>query len=335
MARLKALIWMKPYALRQVLSEEELARLRGLVEVVDIRQDESPTDESLRDPRLAGVEVILSSWGMPVLNERMLEALPSLRAVFHAAGTVKSFVTEAMWQRGVRVFSAADMNAVPVAEFTYSMVVLSLKRVWARITEQREQGIYGREDPYLTGSFRSTVSLLGMGRTGRRVREDLRRLDVEVLAFDPMLSETEAEQLGVTLVSLEDAFRRGQVVSCHIPLLPETVAMLRREHFIAMRPGATFINTARGKIVDEPGLIAALRQRPDLWAVLDVLAHEPPPPGAVLPTLPNVIVTPHVAGSLAGECRRMSQAMIEELTLFIEGAPSTREVERELLTVCA
>lgn len=326
---------MKTDAYRQVMSDVELKRLRELVDVVAIRHDEQPSDESLSDPRLAEVEIILSGWGMPRVTDRILRALPALKAIFHAAGSVKPFATEEMWARDVRVASAVDANARPVSEFTFSMIVLSLKRAWSRITAQRELGLYLPDDPHLVGVYGSTIALLGLGRTGRLVREQIARLDVRVIAYDPLVSRAEAARLGVELVSLEDAFARAHVVSCHIPLLDTTVGMLRREHFAAMRPGATFVNTARGAIVREDDLADVLESRPDLWAVLDVLAIEPPPENARLPALPNVIVTPHIAGSLGPECRRMASSMLDEIERYVSGRELRAEVRRSQLSVCA
>lgn len=326
---------MKPDAYRQVVSAAELKRLRELVDLVDIRHDEEPSDESLLDPRLAATEIILSGWGLPRMTPRVLRALSSLKVIFHAAGSVKSFATEEMWNRDIRVASAVDVNARPVGEFTFSMIVLSLKRAWPRITAQRELGLYLPDDPHLVGTYGSTVALLGLGRTGRLVREQISRLDVRVIAYDPLVSSEEAARLGVELVSLEEAFARAHVVSCHIPLLDETVGMLRREHFAAMRPGATFINTARGAIVREDDLAEVLQTRPDLWAVLDVLAVEPPAENARLPAMPNVIVTPHIAGSLGPECRRMAEAMLEEIERHVSGRELRAEVCRSQLAVCA
>jgi phosphoglycerate dehydrogenase-like enzyme len=333
--RPKALLWMKPYAFSQVISDEEIFQLRELVDLVDIRQDERPTDESLADPCLAEVEILLTGWGNPRMDARMLEALPSLRAIFHAAGSVKPFVTDEMWDRGIRVFSAAGMNAKPVGEFTYAMIVLALKRVWPRVAAQRESGLYVPDDPYLAGGYGTTVGLLGLSKTGRVVREQLRGMDVHILAYDPLVSKEEAAALGVELLSLEEVFARAHVVSCHIPLLDSTRGMLRREHFSLMRPGATFINTARGAIVNETELAEVLRERTDLWALLDVLAVEPPPPGALLPKLPNVVITPHLAGSLGPECLRMSRAMISEIERYLSNEPLECEVLRVQLPVCA
>ncbi len=333
--RLKAIVWMKPYAFDQVLSHSEIEGLREVVDVLDIRQDEFPTDESLEDPRLCQAEIILSSWGLPRMDARMLSALPSLRAIFHAAGSIKSFVTDELWDRGIRVSSAAEINARPVGEFTFSMIVLSLKRVWPRVMAQRESGLYLPEDPLLVGAAGSTVGLLGLSRTGRLVREQIRRLDVSVIAYDPLVSAAEAAALDVELVSLDEVFARSHVVSCHIPLLDETIGLLRREHFATMRPGATFINTARGAIVREDELADVLASRPDLWALLDVLTVEPPAPDAILPAMPNVVVTPHLAGSLGPECLRMSRAMIEEIDRFAAGQSLRGEFVRTQLAICA
>ncbi|MEZ4637911.1 MAG: NAD(P)-dependent oxidoreductase [Caldilineaceae bacterium] len=122
------------------------------------------------------------------------------------------------------------------------------------------------------------------------------------------------------LCSLEDVFRRADVVSLHAPWLDETVGLLHGHHFAAMKQDATFINTACGAIVREDEMIAVLQDRPDLWAILDVTYPEPPVPGSPLYTLPNVVLTPHIAGSLNNECRRMGRLTVEELRKFVNEA---------------
>jgi phosphoglycerate dehydrogenase-like enzyme len=161
------------------------------------------------------------------------------------------------------------------------------------------------------------------------VRERLRPFDLRVIAYDPFLSAAEAQSLGVEKVALDELFQRSDVVSLHTPWLKETEGMIRGEHFRAMRPGTTFINTARGAIVDEPGLIAALGERPDLTAVLDVTWPEPPVAGSPLYSLPNVILTPHIAGSQGNECRRMGRCMLEEYERWSRGEPVRWQISRE------
>jgi len=170
---------------------------------------------------------------------------------------------------------------------------------------------------------------------GRRVCELLSAYDLKLLAYDPFVAPTEAAKLNVELCSLEEVFGRADVVSLHAPWLTETEGMITGAHFATMKPGASFINTSRGAIVREGEMIEVLRARPDLFAVLDVTYPEPPVPDSPLYTLPNVILTPHIAGSMDGECRRMGRYMVEELRRYVKGEPLRWSISRERAAVLA
>jgi phosphoglycerate dehydrogenase-like enzyme len=109
----------------------------------------------------------------------------------------------------------------------------------------------------------------------------------------------------------------------------ETEGMITGEHLAMMKPNATFINTARGAVVREDEMIEVLQQRPDLFAILDVTYPEPPEPGSPLYTLPNVVLTPHIAGSLDNECRRMGKYAVTELRRYLNGEPPLWGITRE------
>ncbi len=316
-----------------LFGEADLARLRRLVDVVEPALD-------ARQLRSAGenfsdVEGIISGWGMPPLDAALLRKLPRLRALFHAAGTIKCIATDASWKRGVRITSAAAENAIPTAEFAFAQIILSLKHAWARLFALREQRAYVQNDPLLPGCSGSTVGLLSLGKIGRLVARRLATLDVEVIAYDPTLSAAEAAAAGARLCSLDEVFAQADVVSCHMPLTARTAGTLRRRHFAAMKPGAAFINTARGGLVCERELVAVLRARPDLWAVLDVTDPEPPPRHSPLFTLTNVVLTPHIAGSSGPECRRLGAMMIREVARYLKRQPLTGEVRRKDLDLIA
>lgn len=316
-----------------LFGEEELARLRRLVSLIG-----PPVDARkllAGEQRDAEVDLIISSWGMPELNDAILASMPRLRAVFHAAGTIKSIATEASWERGIRISSAAIENAKPTAEFTFAQIILSLKRAWTSILKLREDGEYVQHHPSIRGCFGSTVGLLSLGNVGRLVAERLATLDVRVIAYDPIVSPGELEGLDVQLRPLEDVFATSDVVSCHMPLSPQTAGILGHELFTRMKQGATFINTARGALVNEVELVAVLRARPDLFAVLDVMESEPPRRGCALLELPNVVVTPHIAGSLGPECRRLGRMMVDEVERYLAGRPLVGEVRREELELIA
>lgn len=277
---------------------------------------------------LANVDVIFTGWGMAQLDAEFLAHAPRLRAVFHAAGTIRYFTTPESWARGIVVSTANEINAIPVAEYTLAAILFGLRHGWHHASAART---LGRLEPHqsIPGGYRSTVALLSLGAVGRLVRERLRPFDVRVLAYDPFCCAQEAATLGVELVSLDEAFRRADVVSLHTPLLPETEGLIRGAHFAAMKPRATFINTARGAVVHEPEMIAALQRRPDLQAVLDVTEPEPPVPNSPLYHLPNVVLTPHIAGTCEAEAPRLGRAMIDEFHRWRRGEPLHHGITEE------
>jgi phosphoglycerate dehydrogenase-like enzyme len=163
--------------------------------------------------------------------------------------------------------------------------------------------------------------------TGTHVAKLLQAFDVKVLACTSQ--KNKAIELGVEQCLLEDIFIRSDVVSLHTPWLRETEGMVKGEHFASMKQNATFINTARGAVVREEEMIDVLRRRPDLFAVLDVTCLEPPSPQSPLFSLPNVVLTPHIAGSMDAECRRMGRYMVNELKRYVTGEPLRWLITRE------
>ena len=332
MPKLKALYLLNEAAFDVIYGPDERADVAELVDVIAPLQTARNVAD---DPAiLADVDVILSGWGMPTMDEAFLAAAPNLKAVFYGAGSIKKIVTDAFWARRIPITSAYAANAVPVIEYTLAQILLSLKRTWHYMFAIRAQGQYIPRTP-VPGAYGSTVGLISLGMIGSGVAQKLQQFDVHVIAYDPFVTPARAAALGVELCSLEDVFRRADVVSLHAPWLDETVGMIQGDHFAAMKPDATFINTARGAIVREDEMIAVLQSRPDLWALLDVTYPEPPIPGSPLYTLPNVVLTPHIAGSLDNECRRMGRLAVEDLRKFVNGEALTWEIGREQAAIMA
>ena len=320
----KAIYLLKADAFPVVYNPADQRRIATLVDVV------APplTVETWRGcpAPLEEVEMIFAGWGTPRMDAPTLSLFPALRAVFNAAGTVKYLVSDAFWAQGVRVTSAAAMNAIPVAEFTLSQILFCLKHGWQRVFEARDHRTLPTTAPAPPGALGTTVGLISLSRTGQLVAQHLRRFDLNVIAYDPVFAPSRAAELGVRLCGLDEVFATADVVSCHAPLLPATTRLLRAEHFSAMKPGASFINTARGAIVHEAELLAVLSVRRDLFACLDVTDPEPPAAGSPLFTLPNIVVTPHIAGSLGAECNRLGRMMADELERYLAGQPLQGEV---------
>jgi len=299
-----------PGVLQQVWTTASLQKLDG---ILDLHHEVITTSELAKHRELlTDVEVILSTWSMPVLTEEELDYLPNLKVLFYAAGSVKNFALPLL-ARNITVVSAWAANAVPVAEFTLAQVFFALKSGWQHHRHFRaNQGPHGWTQLSLTGAYGATVGLVSLGMVGRRVIELLHPFDLNILVNDPYASQSLALELNVELTTLARVFTDSDVVSLHAPLLPETIGLITGEHLASMRPNATFINTARGKIVREQELIEVMRARPDLTAVLDVTCDEPPLNNSGLYDLPNVVLTPHIAGSKGNEVQRMADLMVEE-----------------------
>jgi len=281
---------------------------------------------------LAEVEVLFTGWDAPRLDGELLAKMPRLRAVFYGAGSIRPIASDALWERGILVASAAALNAQPVVEFTLGAILLSFKRAWHHARLVRAERGYEplRALPVPTG-WGATVGLVSLGLIGRRIAEQLRAHDVKVLAHDPLLEPAQFAALGATPVPLAEIFGRSDVISLHTPLLPETTGFIDAGLLARLRPGATLINTARGGLIREADLVATLRARPDVQAILDVTDPEPPPRDSPLYELPNVFLTPHIAGSIGAECRRMGRAMVEEFHRYARGEPLRHTVTREQL----
>ena len=309
---------------------------REVAALVDLYAPPQTADSIKADPSvLADADVIFSGWGAPVMDEAFLQAASKLRAVFYAAGSIRSFTTEAFWDRNIVVTSAYAANAIPVAEYTLSVILLSLKLFWRYSSEARMGHGWGDHTRPVPGSFKAKVGLVSCGMVARATLKFLESFDIERLVHCPFLSEAGARELNVRLCTLPELFREADVVSLHTPVLPATRGLITGRLISSMKPNATLINTARGAIIKQSEMIEVLRKRTDLTAVLDVTDPEPPAADCQLLALPNVVVTPHIAGSMGTEINRLGRYIVDELHRYIAGQPLKWQITRELAATLA
>lgn len=304
-----------------------MARLRAVAEVVSPTPISDPLSE--RDRKvLAETEVLLTGWGAPRLEGDVLAGAGRLRGVVHCAGSVKHFVSDELWQRGIPVSTAASVNAIPVAEYTLAAILFSGKQIGQieDVFRQVRGGWNGGMIPRGVGNFRRVVGIIGASRIGRRVMALLRHHDVDLLLFDEFVSREEAAELGARKVGLDELCATATIVSLHAPELPSTRHMIDAHRLALMADGTTFINTARGSLVDGEALERELVSG-RLNAVLDVTVPEPLPSTSPLYDLPNVTLTPHVAGSVGNELERIGIAALEEVERFARGEAFAHLVE--------
>ena len=281
-------------------------------------------------------EYIFSTWGMEHFDENEIkEYFPNAKCLFYSAGSVQHFAKEFL-NCNIRVFSAWKANAVPVAEYTYAQILLALKGFY-------QASLHAKKHYYKTtkysgncgGIYDAKVGIIGVGSIGKMVAEKLKANDVEVYYYDPYLPEDIANSLNIKLHTLEDIFRECDVITNHLANKEELTGILSEKLFDVMKPYATFINTGRGKQVDENGLVKAMKRVKTRTALLDVLTHEPLNPFSAVARCKNIIVTPHIAGSLGNEVVRMAEYMLGDAQRIDNGESPLYEVTIQMLKTMA
>ncbi|MBP2436367.1 hydroxyacid dehydrogenase [Microbacterium amylolyticum] len=315
------------------LSEEYLAHELASVGEVIATVDSFETPEAVA--ALERAEVLVTGWGTPPINGELLDRAPHLRWILHIAGSVKGMLAPEVWDRGIGVSSAVDANAVPVAEFTLAAILLSNKRIVQIARQYRNTRTdLNQAELGVIGNYRRRVGIVGASRIGRRVIDLLQNFDVDVVVSDPTVAAADVRAMGAEPASLEELCATCDVVSVHAPSLPTTRGLISRELIASMRPGSTLINTARGDVVDQDALTERVLSG-DLFSVLDVTVPWVLPAEHPLYDHPNVLLTPHIAGSVGTEVDRMIDDQVGELRRIARGEPLAHPVQPEALATSA
>lgn len=319
----------------KVYDEQTRNELNQLVDVYPVYINQANAEQHINE--LQDVEVAFSTWGIsPFTEEELGRYFPNLKIVLYGAGSVQAFARPFL-ARNITVMSAWAANAIPVAEFTVATIVLANKGYHQTALHYKKSGYktsFATRAGY-RGNYGQTVGILGVGMIGRKVIELLKSYNIKVKVFDPFLPDEKAVELGVQKSDLIDIFTTCDTISNHLANLPETKGILNKEHFNCMSPSATFINTGRGAQVVEADLIQALRSEPGRTAILDVTFPEPVEEDSAFLQLDNVILTPHIAGSMNEEVARMGAYVAEEFGRYLNGEKLKYQVTLEMLETMA
>ena len=320
-----------PQAIDQAYSQSAQTKLQETLDFLPALYTHEPPDERYQE-----CHYIFSTWGCPAYDKAFLEQyFPQLEAVFYAAGSVKAFA-EGYLNAGVKLYAAASVNAIPVADFCLGQIILASKGYFHLAREmsyENHQTLRKLSENY-PSSYGLTIGLIGFGQIARLLTEKIQAIldESKILVYDPFISSQEIASYGAQKIDkLPDLFKVSEIVSNHLPNLPETVGNLNYELFAAMPRYATFINTGRGAQVVEEDLAKALRERPDLTALLDVTWPEPPQAGHPFYELKNVFYSPHIAGSKGREIQRMGDAMYDAYKSHEKGENSHYEIKAAAL----
>jgi D-3-phosphoglycerate dehydrogenase / 2-oxoglutarate reductase len=229
------------------------------------------------------------------VDDALMEHAPKLRVVGRAGVGVDNIDAEAATRRGVVVMNTPGANAVAVAELTIGLM-LALARKLPAANSTMHAGKWEKKSLQGAELRGKTLGILGLGRIGLEVAKRARGFGLEIIGSDPFVSAAVARESGISLLPLEELFGRADYLTLHVGLTPQTMGVVNSKTLAAMKKGVRIINCARGELVEDAALAAALKSGQVAGAALDVFTEEPPKNSPFV-GLDNVILTPHIAGS--------------------------------------
>ena len=297
-------------------------------------------DERLTSSQLAAqigdCDALLTGWGTPQLTREVLEAARRLRVVCHAGGSVRFLLPEPpseFFRRGIGLSSATPVMSRYVAEHTLSMAISVLRRVpFYRDRMKETSDWWGKHDcPHPSDTIiGQRVGMVGLGMITWEFVRMVKPFDCQLFAFTKHGDAERAAREGVALVELDELMSTCPIVCLFAAVRPDTIRMIDARRLNLMPDGGVIINTARGKLIDEPALIEELKTG-RLWAGLDVTDPEPPAAESPLRTLPNVLLTPHVGGPTPTRYWEFVEYAINDMCRFLAGEPLLGEVNETRL----
>lgn len=314
----------------QVINPKTEQRFREMANVTFNETRENQLENAKKV--LKDADFAVTSWGSPAMTKELLDAAPNLKLIVHAAGSVKSIVTEEMYARGIRIVSAAQVLSTGVSETALGLTIASAKNFFA-LNAQIHAG--GWSHTGITELYDITIGIIGFGLAGRHYAQLLQNFAVEVIAYDPGVSAEEMAKIGVRKATQAEVFAQSDILSLHAPELASTYHIVNEESLATMKDGAILINTARGSLVDEEALADALRSGKLKYACLDVTDPEPPAVDSPLRQLSNCILTPHLAGQANNGLQKLGDHCYQQICNYLEGKPLSGEVKQEMLSTIA
>lgn len=306
------------YATDLCFAPDDLERLAGVCEVRATRPERVEPDDIAVLGR--GADVWVTGWGTPSLPAAAFASAPRLRLLCHSAGSTRYLLPADFWTRGIALMTANGALAVDVAETTFGFLIASGKRLW-QLAQHTRQGRWGwaEQAPYIKEFYGKTLGVVSASQVGRNVLRIAGVFSLRRVLYDPYVDAAQAAELGAEKIDdlLELARQSDFLVVC-APALDATRRLIDRDVLRALPDDCILVNPSRGSVIDEAALIEELR-RGRLFACLDVTDPEPPAEASPLRSLPNVILTPHVAGAVSNGCRRQGRYVVDDILRFVAG----------------
>lgn len=310
--------------------KDNLALIAALGETVWNQGEHRMSADEVAE-KIGDCENYVTLWGSPRLDAEILKKAPKLKLLTHLGGTVVPFVSDEMWERGIKVISANDYFAESVAEGTLAYILCALRDIPKYSEELKTQKRWKTSSSYTAGLMGRTVGLVSYGAIAKKLARILSQFKVNIMVYDiKPLPNSDVVRYGLIQASLERIFTECDIISLHTPLLEATRHLIDRELLSRIKDGALFVNTSRGAVVDQNALEAELAKG-RFRAVLDVYEKEPPEEDCPLFDLPNVMMIPHMAGPTVDMRSYITRELLLEAAGYIDNnQPLVHEITREM-----
>ncbi len=279
--------------------------------------------------KIGDCDVYIALWGSPALTKDVLDNAPNLRLMTVLGSTVAPFISDAMWERGIRVISGFDYYSESTAEGAIAYMLSALRRIPFYSERLKREGIWSAREDYTDDLIRKTVGIVGYGGVGKHLARMLSGFNVRLKVCDVKeIPSADRQTYRLEQCSIEELFSTCDVISIHAPYTPDTHHMIDQRLLSSMKKGALLVNTARGAIIDQTALTLHL-QNGDIRAALDVFEKEPIDIDDPLLCLDNALLTPHQAGVTTNLRAVLTDELIRESADFIDrNIPLKNEITR-------
>lgn len=263
------------------------------------------------------------------INSELLVRASKLKIIVTSTSGFDHIDLEECKKRGVRVFFTPEANATSAAELTWGLILMTQKKLF-KADECVRKTVWDRTALIGSELANKTLGIIGLGRVGKKVAKIARAFDMNIIASDPYIEESDFFSVGATRAGWEEVFKSADILTFHVPLTKETKNFVNQATLESLNHGAVVINTSRGGVINELAAAEALRKGKIAYMALDVFEKEPLPKDSALFNLPNIILTPHIGANTNEAFERGSQAAVDKILAFREGGKVCDELTKEI-----
>ncbi|MEG1152981.1 MAG: hydroxyacid dehydrogenase [Ruthenibacterium sp.] len=319
---LQILITMPQGAVFETFWNDALLAELAKIGTVHLNETGAQYDEAALCKAVRGMDICITGWGCPIFTDAVLACADKLRFIAHTGGSVKPYVTDAVYEKGIRVASGNEVFAESVAEGVVAYALAALRKIPFYVNSAWPESFVNR------GLLERSVGIVGYGMIARYVVGMLAPFHCPVTVFSRHIAQEELTRQHMQKADLETLFSTCEIVSIHSGMTAENHHLITESMLRSLRTGAVLINTARGAIIDEPALCRVLAERPDLTAVLDVYETEPLPAQHPLRALPNTFLMPHMGGPTIDRRFAVTRSVLADIRHFLADEPLLCEIDR-------